>query len=88
MLALSLAASHFWIAVRDWPRRTHYLLGSAVAAISAVHYIFLGPAQQLEWFVWFLLLVSSAMVVEGLFDLRLHRQNSPGSSETSYVDAF
>jgi DNA-binding MarR family transcriptional regulator len=56
MLALSLAASHFWIAVRDWPRRTHYLLGSAVAAISAVHYIFLGPAQQLEWFVWFLLL--------------------------------
>jgi hypothetical protein len=88
MLALSLAASHLWIAVRDWPRRTHYLLGSAVAAISAVHYMFLGPAQRLEWFVWFLILVSTAMVVEGLLDLRLHRQNSPEVSEVPHVDTL
>jgi hypothetical protein len=86
MLALSLAASHLWIAVRDWPRRTHYLLGSAAAAISAVHHMFIAREQQLEWFVWFLILVSSAMVVEGLFDLRLHPDNSPDVSEAPHVD--
>jgi hypothetical protein len=88
MLALSLAASHLWIAVRDWPRRTHYLLGSAAAAISAVHHMFIAREQQLEWFVWFLLLVSGAMVVEGLFDLRLHRQNLPEVSEAPDVDTL
>ena len=88
LLALSLAASHLWIAVRDWPRRTHYLLGCAAAAVSAVHHMFIAREQQLEWFVWFLILVSSAMVVEGVFDLRLHRQNSPEPSETPHVDAF
>jgi hypothetical protein len=73
LLALALAASHLRIAIRDWPSRKHYLLGAVAASISAVHFMFVSTLQVLDWTVWFLILTSSAMLVEGLLDLRLAR---------------
>ena len=73
LLALALAASHLRIALRDWPSRKYYLLGTLAASISAVHFMFVSTQQVLDWTVWFLILMSSAMLVEGLLDLRLAR---------------
>ena len=73
VLALALAVSHLRIALRDWPSRSYYLLGTLAASISAVQFMFVSPQQVLDWTVWFLILTSSAMLVEGLLDLRLGR---------------
>ena len=75
LLALALAASHLRIARRDWLRRRHYLLGSVAGAVSAVHYMVIGQDQALDWLVVSAILVSAAMAVEGLLDLRLARSN-------------
>jgi hypothetical protein len=78
LLALSLAASHLRIALRDWPSRRYYLLGTVAATTSAVQFMFVTPPQVLDWTVWFLILASSAMLVEGLLDLRLARAGGEG----------
>ncbi|MBA3639821.1 MAG: hypothetical protein H0W53_11155 [Acidobacteria bacterium] len=69
LLAVGLAASHLWIALRDWTTRKYYLLGTVAASISAIHS--LGSKPVLDWTVWFIILVSAAMLVEGLLDQRV-----------------
>ena len=76
LLGLALAASHLRIAVRDWPSRKHYLLGTLAATISTVHFMFVSGPRVFDWAVWFVILVCGAMVVEGLLDLRLSRETS------------
>ena len=73
LLATALALSHLRIAVRDWPSRQYYLLGTTAAAVSAIHFMFVTPQQILDWTVWFLILICAAMLIEGLLDLRIAR---------------
>ena len=70
-LALAVAASHLRIAIRDWPDRKHYLLGAAAAAVGAVQHMFIATVSPLDWAVSFLMLLSIAMLIEGLLDRRL-----------------
>ncbi len=70
-LALALAASHLRIALRDWPSRRYYLLGTVTASMSAIHFMFVPQQQALDWMIWFLIAVCTAMLVEGLLDYRL-----------------
>jgi hypothetical protein len=69
LLAFSLGAWHLRIVIRDWPRRRYYLLGMVAALGSSIQRVFMGGAQ-LEWLVWFVILVSSAVLIEGWLDLR------------------
>jgi hypothetical protein len=87
-LALALAASHLRIALRDWPSRKHYLLGTLAASISAVHFMFVPQHQALDWTLWFLILVCAAMLVEGLLDYRLTRSTGPDFSKERHADAI
>jgi hypothetical protein len=87
-LALALAASHLRIALRDWPSRRHYLLGTLAASVSAVHFMFVPQHQALDWTLWFLILVCAAMLVEGLLDYRLTRSTGPDFSRESHADAI
>jgi hypothetical protein len=88
LLALALAASHLRIALRDWPSRKHYLLGTLAASISAVHFMFVPQHQALDWTIWFLILVCAAMCVEGLLDYRLTRSTGPDFSRERHADAI
>jgi hypothetical protein len=88
LLALALAASHLRIALRDWPSRKHYLLGTLAASISAVHFMFVPQHQALDWTLWFLILVCAAMLVEGLLDYRLTRFTGPDFSRERHADAI
>jgi hypothetical protein len=74
LLALALAASHLRIGIRDWPLRKHYLLGTLAAGVSSVQYMFVGEVPPLDWAIWFLILMSSAMVVEGVLDTRVGKR--------------
>jgi hypothetical protein len=87
-LALALAASHLRIALRDWPSRKHYLLGTLAASISAAHFIFVPQHEALDWTVWFLILVCAAMLVEGLFDYRLARKAGDDFSREGHAAAI
>jgi hypothetical protein len=87
-LALALAASHLRIALRDWPSRKHYLLGTVAASISAAHFMFVPQHQALDWTVWFLILVCAAMLVGGLLDYRLTRSVGPDFSRERHADAI
>lgn len=89
LLALALGLSHLRIALRDWPSRQYYLLGAVAASSSAIHFIFVTPPQILDWAVWFVILTSSAMLVEGLLDLRLARTARPDNfSRERHADAI
>jgi len=88
LLAMALAASHLRIALRDWPSRRHYLIGTLAASISAIHFMFVPQHQALDWTLWFLILVCSAMLVEGLLDLRLTRQTDDTFSRKRHADAI
>ena len=89
LLALGLAVSHLRIAIRDWPSRKYYLLGTLAASISAIHFMFVSQPQVLDWTVWFLILTSSAMLVEGLLDLRLARSGGEEHfSKEHHADAI
>ena len=70
-LAIAVAASHLRIAIRDWPTRKHYLLGAAAATVGAVQHVFIATVSPLDWAVSFLMLLSTAMLIEGLLDRRL-----------------
>ena len=70
-LALALGASHLRIAIRDWPDRKHYLLGAAAGFVGAAQHMMVGSLSHLDWAVSFLMLVSTAMLIEGLLDRRL-----------------
>ena len=80
VLAIAIAASHLRIATRDWPERKHYLLGALAAAVASVQHMFISQVSALDWAVSFVLLLSIAMLIEGLLDRRLeshpHRQTS------------
>ena len=89
LLALALAMSHLRIALRDWPSRRYYLLGAVAGSISSVHFMFVTPQQILDWTVWFLILTCSAMLVEGLLDLRLARDGGEAHfSKGHHADAI
>jgi hypothetical protein len=88
LLATALAASHLRIALRDWPSRRHYLLGTLAASISAAHFMFVPQDQALDWTLWFVILVCAAMLVEGLLDYRLSRTNGPDFSKERHADAI
>jgi hypothetical protein len=90
VLALTIAASSAWVVVRDWPVRAHYLCSVCAGLAGAV--LRLGvrtDAEQAQWFAWFLLLTSVALVVEGLIDhwliVRESRRSRP---RTDHADAL
>ena len=73
LFAAAIAASHLRIAWRDWPSRGHYLLGALAASVSAVHFAFVPAGGTFDWVVWFLILISTASVIEGVRDYRLSK---------------
>jgi len=87
LLAVGLAASHLWIALRDWTTRKYYLLGAVAASISAVQSL-VSPEPVLAWTVWFIILISAAMLVEGLLDIRLAHSEDEQFSKEHHADAI
>jgi len=67
--------SHLRIAVRDWPVRRYYLLGTLAASVSSIHFMFVPEQRVVDWAVWFLILIPAAMLIEGILDARLARSN-------------
>jgi hypothetical protein len=85
-LAIGIAASQLRVATRDWPRRAYYLVGTITASISAVHHMFVG-AEFLDWALWLLIFVGSAMLLEGLLDLRLFSLSREILAGNNHADA-
>ena len=70
-MAMALAASHAWIAFRDWPVRRHFVLGAAAAIVSTVQHMVLAP---LDWAIWFLILFGTTTLIEGALDYSLQKK--------------
>ena len=85
-LAIAVAASQLRIAIRDWPTRKHYLLGAAAAAVGAVQYVFIATVSPLDWAVSFLMLLSTAMLIEGLLDRRLESHSRHHFSDDRHAN--
>jgi hypothetical protein len=63
-------------------------LRTFAASVSAVRFMFISPDHPVDWVVWFLILVSGAMVIEGLFDLRLTRSAGSHLTKERHADAL
>ena len=87
-LALAIMASHLRIAIRDWPDRRHYLLGAMAAAVGAVQHVFIAHTSRLDWALSFLLLVSLAMLIEGLLDRRLESHERRQFSDDRHANTI
>jgi len=68
-LTTAFAMSSFWIALRDWPFRKHYLVGAVVPLLVLPLAIRLAPAAA---FTLLLFACSAALAVESYFDGRGH----------------
>lgn len=65
--------------------RKHYLLGTLAAATSAVHFMVVSQARVFDWAIWFVILVSAAMLIEGLLDLRVAAQRDDDLFKESHA---
>ena len=88
VLAIAIAASHLRIATRDWPERKHYLLGASAAAVGAAQHMFIAPVSPIDWAVSFLMLMSIAMLIEGLLDRRQESHPHCQPSRTRHADTI
>jgi hypothetical protein len=67
--ALEVAMWSGWLVVRDWPYRAHYLCSVGAGVVLAVLHVGVRSASDQAWWVGsFLVMMSAALFVEGLFD--------------------
>ena len=65
VLAVAIGGASAWVAIRDWPYRGHYLIGTVASAAVVFFSTRVEPAQSFAILVF---AVSAAMMLEGLFD--------------------
>ena len=86
MAALALAASHLHITIRDWTHRKHYLLGVCAGLACVLDQMTTASNDPTAWALRSAMLVSAAMLVEGLLDYRLELRAAPRAESEAHAD--
>jgi hypothetical protein len=72
LLTVAIGGASAWVAVRDWPYRGHYLIGTIASAAVVFFSTRVEPAQAFAMLVF---AVSGAMMLEGLLDHWIARRH-------------
>jgi hypothetical protein len=88
LVAVAIGAASLWVAVRDWPYRGHYLIGT-LAAVTAIILSRADPVRSLSILIFS---TSGALMLEGLLDhfvaTRHCRIHDPSAHEAVNADAI
>ena len=75
--ACAVGAASAWWAMREWPARSHYLVGAA-AATATVILLIAAPMTPIRAFTWLVLTSSAGLAIETFVDYRVLRQRAAG----------